>query len=256
MNTAEFEFLVSSAPRQAGRKAEAKALQESGVCMDAELRVARALKFEHALEQAFEIDMPDTLQAKLSALTDVDSAASQAGGRVVLRSRRWLAIAAVSMFAMVAFVGYQGSGQAKNAALAQHCNDHMLHEPFAVSRRTVVPKDLVERMFATNGFATHTADGRNLTALLGDVNYLSPCTVDGKIALHLVVQTTAGPVTVLLMPNAANDGASETRINSSLIRISPLSGAKNSLGAIVLIAETSVSVDAVEARFLKALGAV
>ena len=66
----------------------------------------------------------------------------------------------------------------------------------------------------------------------------------------------AGPVTVLLMPNAASDGASETRISSSLIRISPLSGAKNSLGAIVLIAETSVSVDAVEARFLKALGAV
>ena len=119
-----------------------------------------------------------------------------------------------------------------------------------------MPKDLVERMFAMNGFATHTADGRDLTAALGEVNYLSPCTVDGKTAMHLVVQTDAGPVTVLVMPNVANDGASEVRINSALIRISPLSKAQNSLGAIVLLAESSVSVDAVEARFLKALGAV
>ena len=217
MNTAEFEFLLGSAPRHAGRKAEAKALQESGVCMDAELRLARALKFEHSLEQAFEldIDMPDALQAKLFALTDAHSPAPQAGARGFLRSRRWLAIAAgVSMFAIAAFVGYQGNVQPQNALLAQHCNEHLTHEPFALTRRTVVPKDLVARMFAMNGFATHTADGRNLTALLGDVNYLSPCTVDGKTALHLVVQTTAGPVTVLLMPNAANDGASETRINS------------------------------------------
>ena len=257
MNTAEFEFLLGSAPRHAGHKADAKALQDSGVCMDAELRLARALKFEHALEQAFEIDMPDALQAKLFALTDADGPASQAGARGFLRSRRWLAIAAgVSLFAIAAFVGYPGNLQPQNALLAQHCNEHMAHEPFALTRRTVVPKDLVARMFAMNGFATHTSDGRDLTALLGDVNYLSPCTVEGQTAMHLVVQTANGPVTVLIIPNAANDGASEMRINSSLIRISPLSSVQNSLGAIVLVAETSVSVDAVEARFLKALGAV
>ena len=259
MNTAEFEFLLGSAPRQAERKAEAKALQESGVCMDAELRVARALKFEHALEQAFEldIDMPDALQAKLSALADADSTAPQAGAHGFLRSRQWLVIAAgVSMFAIAAFVGYQGNVQPQNALLAQHCNEHLTHEPFALTRRTVVPKALVERMFAMNGFATHTADGRDLTTLLGDVNYLAPCTVDGKTAMHLVVQTIDGPVTVLVMPNAVNDGASEVRINSALVRISPLSNVPNSLGAIILVAESSVSVDAVESRFLKALGAV
>ena len=259
MNTAEFEFLLGSAPRHAGHKADAKALQDSGVCMDAELRLARALKFEHMLEQAFEIDMPDALQAKLCALAEGDnSAASQTvAARGFSRSRRWQAFAAgVSLFAIAAFVGYPGKLQPQNALLAQHCNEHMAHEPFALTRRTVVPKDLVARMFAMNGFATHTSDGRDLTALLGDVNYLSPCTVEGQTAMHLVVQTANGPVTVLIIPNAANDGASEMRINSSLIRISPLSSVQNSLGAIVLVAETSVSVDAVEARFLKALGAV
>ena len=92
--------------------------------------------------------------------------------------------------------------------------------------------------------------------MLGEINYLSPCTVDGKTAMHLVVQTADGPVTVLVMPKVANDGASEVRINSALVRISPLSKVQNSLGAIILVAESSVSVDAVEARFLKALGAV
>ncbi len=257
MNTVEFESLLGTGPRQAERKAEAKALQAAGVCMDAELRLARALKFEYTLDQAFDIEMPDELQAKLFVLADTDSSLVPKDARRISRSRRWMAIAAgISMFAIAAFVGYQNKVQPQNALLAQYCNEHMAHEPFAVSRRTVVPKDLVERMFAANGFATHTADGRDLTAILGDVNYLSPCTVDGKTAMHLVVQTDSGPVTVLVMPNVANDGASEIRINSALIRISPLSKIPKSKGAIVLVAESSVSVDAVEARFLKALGAV
>ena len=258
MNTAEFELLLGTDPRLAERKVEAKALQQSGECMDAELRLARALKFEHLLDQAFEIELPDALQAKLFAIAQAQvETASSAGSRGVWRSRRWLAIAAgLSMFAIAAFVGYQGNAQPLNARLAEHCNEHMTHEPFAVTRRTVVPNDLVERMFAMNGFATTGPDGRALTAVLGEINYLSPCSVDGKTAMHLVVQTAAGPVTVLVMPDAANDGASEARIDSALIRISPLSNVQNRRGAIAFVAESSVSVDAVEARFLKALGAV
>ena len=258
MNTAEFETLLGTDPRQAERKAEAKALQQNGECVDAELRLARALKFEHTLDQAFEIDMPDALQSTLFAIARADAVmAPSAGANGVWRSRRWLALAAgVSMFAIAAFVGYQGNAQPLNARLAEHCNEHMTHEPFAVTRRTVVPNDLVERMFAMNGFAASRPDGRALTAVLGEVNYLAPCSVDGKIAMHLVVQTAAGPVTVLVMPDAANDGASEVRIDSALIRISPLSNVQNSRGAIAFVAESSVSVDAVEARFLKALGAV
>ena len=253
MNTAEFEFLLGTDPRQAGRKAEAKVLQHSGVCMDAELRLARALKFEHMLDQAFEMALPDELQAKLLAIAEPEVAVAT-GMNGVWRRRRWLAIAAgVSMFVAAAFVNYPGNAQQQNAQLAQHCNEHLSHEPFALSRRTVVPSDLVERMFAMNGFATHGPDGRALTAALGEINYLAPCSVDGKTAMHLVVQTAGGPVTVLVMPNVANDGASEVRINTALVRISPLSKAQ---GAIVLVAESSVSVDAVEARFLKALGAV
>ncbi len=267
MNTAEFEFLLGADPRQTDRKAEAKALQQNGECIDAELRLARALKFEYLLDQALGIDVPDGVQSRLSALADAEvaraptnsPAASQltVARRHVWRSRRWFAIAAgISMFAIAAYVGYHGPAHPQNVLLAQHCNEHMTHEPFALTRRTVVPKDLVERMFAMNGFATHTPDGRDLTTVLGDVNYLSPCTVDGKTAMHLVVQTADGPVTLLVMPKVANDGASEIRINSALVRISPLSSVQNSLGAIVLVAESSVSMDAVEARYLKALGAV
>ena len=200
--------------------------------------------------------LPDELQAKLLAIAEPEVAVAT-GMNGVWRRRRWLAIAAgVSMFVAAAFVNYPGNAQQQNAQLAQHCNEHLSHEPFALSRRTVVPSDLVERMFAMNGFATHGPDGRALTAALGEINYLAPCSVDGKTAMHLVVQTAGGPVTVLVMPNVANDGASEVRINTALVRISPLSKAQNAQGAIVLVAESSVSVDAVEARFLKALGAV
>ena len=41
MKTAEFETLLGTDPRLAERKAEAKALQQNGECVDAELRLAR-----------------------------------------------------------------------------------------------------------------------------------------------------------------------------------------------------------------------
>ncbi len=257
MNTAEFEQRLGHAPRAIERKAEAKALQQSGVCSDAELRLARALKFEQNLSEAFAIDMPADLSATLLAIAGPAIASEpQTSLPSRSRSRRWFAMAAgVSIFAVAAFMANQGQVHPQNALIAQHCNEHLTHEPFALSRRTVVPKDLVARMFAMNGFATQSADGSALTDALGEVNYLSPCTVDGKVAIHMVVQTAGGPVTVLVMPKMANDGASEERINGALIRISPLSKT-TATGAMVLVAESGVSVDAVEARFLKALSAV
>jgi hypothetical protein len=254
VNTAEFEQRLGSAPRAIERKAEAKALQQSGVCADAELRLARALKFEQHLTAAFDIDMPADLAASLlviagPALVPSVQPAAKANQRRVRHA------AGVAIFAVAAFMANQGQMHPQNALLAQHCSEHMTHEPFALSRRTVVPKALVERMFAMNGFATQMPDGRNLTDALGEVNYLSPCTLDGKVAIHMVVQTGSGPVTVMVMPNMTNDGASEERINGALVRVSPLSKVSTQ-GAMVLVAESGVSVDAVEARFLKAFSVV
>jgi Protein of unknown function (DUF3379) len=252
----EFERNLGIDPRNPARKAEAKALQESGACPDAELRLARALKFEQALDRALALPVPTALQKELLQIAGVsqpDAAQSSPGAR---RPRRqWLAIAAsITMLSLALYGGYRVSTQApRNALLVQHCADHMMHEPYALLRREVVPQALVERMFAANGFATTDANGRKLSEQLGAVNYLSPCTVNGKNAIHMVVQTEAGPVTVLVMHEQATDGASESRVGPAMIRVSPLQLTGTKAAAMVLVAESGVSVDKVEARFLQAL---
>lgn len=130
MNTAEFEFLLGTDPRQAGRKAEAKALQQAAVCMDAELRLARALKFEHTLDQAFDIDAPDAFQARLFAIANAEDLVAPV--RTKRGVWRYAIAAGISMFAIAGYVGYQGTVHQQNTVLAQHCNEHMTHEPFAL----------------------------------------------------------------------------------------------------------------------------
>jgi hypothetical protein len=252
----EFERQLGIDPRNPTRRAEAKALQESGACADAELRLARALKFEQALDRALALPMPATLQAELLHIAGVSEPNAAQAAPVAARRRprrQWLAIAASVAMLSLAIYGYRITQAPRNAQLVQHCAEHMMHEPYALLRHEVVPQALVERMFAADGFATTDANGRKLSELLGEVNYLSPCTVNGKDAIHIVVQTEAGPVTVLVMHEQATDGASESRVGPAMIRVSPiqLPGAKTA--AMVLVAESGVSVDKVEARFLQAL---
>lgn len=251
----EFIQLLGSEPRSAQRKLEAKALQLSGACADAELRLARALKFEQQLDRALQIDMPPALQAQLLTIGAGEAASSGATVRTTTR-RRWLALAAgVSMLAVGALGGYylQIHGSARNSALVQGCNEHLSHEPFALVRTEIVPKALVQRMLIANGFDEHDAQGRPMSEALGEVNYLAPCSVGGVAAMHLVVQTHEGPVTVLLMRKQRTEGASESRIGAVVARVSPLG---QNLGAMVLLAESGVALDRIEARFLGALNSV
>jgi hypothetical protein len=252
----EFESNLGIDPRNPARKFEAKALQESGACPDAELRLARALKFEQALDRALALPMPATLQKELLQIAGVSEpdAARSTPVHSVRPRRQWLAIAAsVAMLSLALYGGYHHTQTPRNAQLVQHCADHMMHEPYALLRHEVVPQALVERMFAANGFASTDANGRKLSEQMGTINYLAPCTVNGKTAIHMVVQTESGPVTVLVMNEQATDGASESRVGPAMIRVSPLQlpGAKTA--AMVLVAESGVSVDKVEARFLQAL---
>ena len=253
----EFMQQLGSDPRTPQRKLEAKALQHSGACPDAELRLARALKFEQLLDRALHVEPPPELTAQLLAITAAESSATRdeiatpTGTR-----RRWLALAAgVSMLALGGLGGYymHQAGGARNSALVQNCSDHLSHEPFALVRTEVVPKALVQRMLVANGFDEKDAQGRLMSEALGDINYLAPCSVGGVLAMHMVVQTSEGPVTVLLMRKQRTEGASESYVGSAVARVSPLNSASQSSGAMVLLAESGVALDRIEARFLGAL---
>lgn len=247
----EFMQQLGINPRAPHLKQDAQALQANGSCLDAELRLARALRFEHALDRALALELPEDLQAPLLAISEpayrkTNTAMNQA-------RRGWLTLAAgVSMLALGALGGYywHEPTNSRNASLVQHCNEHLSHEPFALVRTEIVPKALVQRMLLANGFDANDALGRPVSDALGEVNYLAPCSVNGVAAMHMVVQTAEGPVTVLLMRQQRTDGVSETRIGSVVARVSPLG---QHVGAMVLLAESGAALDRVEARFLGAL---
>lgn len=254
MTQDDFIQQLGSEPRAPQRKLDAKALQLSGACPDAELRLARALKFEQLLDRALQLESPPALQAQLLAIAEDDDQVRASA--VNSKPRRWLSLAAgISILALGAMGGYylhsQGSGS--NSTLVQICNEHLSHEPFALVRTEIVPKALVQRMLVANGFDAQDAQGRPMSEALGDVNYLAPCSVAGAAAMHMVVQTHDGPVTVLLMRKQRTEGASESRMGSVLARVSPLG---KDLGAMVLLAESGVALDRIEARFLSALNTV
>ena len=255
MTQEQFMQQLGSDPRAPQRKLDAKSLQASGECPDAELRLARALKFEQLLDRALTVEPPSALQAQLLAISvDASNLAAAATNKgVPIMRRRWMALAAgVSMLALGAVGGYYMhlGGGARNSTLVQNCNDHLSHEPFALVRTEIVPKALVQRMLVANGFDEKDAQGRLMSEAVGDVNYLAPCSVNGVTAMHMVVQTGDGPVTVLLMRKQRTEGASESHIGSAVARVSPLG---QNLGAMVLLAESGVALDQIEARFLGAL---
>jgi Protein of unknown function (DUF3379) len=237
------ERLLSN-PRDPSLKSLATELPEG------ELLLARALKFEHQIERALQFPIADAeqaaLQARLSAIAAHDAFNVPARNPI----RHWLlAAAAISAIGLGAYL-LNAPNLAFNQALAKHCVEHLNHEPFALTRTQVVPANLVARMLQTSGFATSDAMAKAQADSIGPVNYLMPCEVDGMNAMHLVVQTASGPVTVMLVPEAKLVRASESQIGAARVRLSPLAPG---VGAVVLLAESGVMVEAIEDRFVRAL---
>jgi hypothetical protein len=106
--------------------------------------------------------------------------------------RRWLALAA--SIAGGVMIGSLLWVSAPRASLAADVAKHMGHEP-GVMVSTSKPEDAstVERVFERGGI--------RLRGNAGMVSYAQTCRFRGEKVPHLVVQTDAGPVTVMVLRN-------------------------------------------------------
>jgi hypothetical protein len=77
-------------------------------------------------------------------------------------------------------------------SLASAVVAHMAHEPGAWSTTTVLPEAAVDAVMARSGV--------RLAHDLPDVTYANSCWFRSRHVPHLVVQTSDGPVTVLVLP--------------------------------------------------------
>lgn len=105
--------------------------------------------------------------------------------------RRWLALAA-SIVGGVA-IGSLLWVSSPRESLATALVEHMDHEPEALASANPADPSRVERVLERGGI--------RLKPGIGTVSYASTCPFRGRRVPHLVVQTEAGPVTVMVLGN-------------------------------------------------------
>ena len=160
-------------------------------CHDCTRYMAQVQRFEERLGRALRVDVdaPKKQAQPPRTLFSTRRWASARASRARLR-RRWVAAAASLLLAVMvggglwlAFPGY---------SLAAAVVEHMAGEPNAWARTDVpVPQPMLDAVLRESHI--------RLKGDAGLVSYASSCAFRGHQVPHLVVQTAAGPVTVMVL---------------------------------------------------------
>jgi hypothetical protein len=151
----------------------------------------RLLRFESRLERALRVALPPEMSLPTEVPLPADNVVPlRARSPRAARRKGWLAMAASVLLAVVVAGGLWLS--APGPSLAADVVTHMREEPQAW-RRTDVPVQ-------TSKLENVLRDSHlRLAAGTGTVSYANSCGFRGHRVPHLVVQTEAGPVTVMVL---------------------------------------------------------
>lgn len=155
--------------------------------------------------------------------------------RPVLRP---LALAA-SVAGVALLVGILWVGVPRQS-LAGAVVEHMAHEPDAWSRAAAMPAAAVAPVLARSDLRLR--DG------LPGITYANSCWFRGRFVPHLVVQTSGGPVTIMVLPN--EDVPSRVRFDEDGYRGVLVPAGK---GSIAVLARDGADVEAVVSQALAAV---
>jgi Protein of unknown function (DUF3379) len=167
-------------------------------CHDCTLYSERLLRFESRLERALRVGPASAgvdLASEVVSSSDNVVPLRARSSRTGLRSRKgWLAMAASAVMALAVAGGLWLS--APGASLAADVVTHMREEPQAWRRTDVpVPGSTLESVLRDSHLRLAAGAG----AGAGMVSYASSCRFRGHHVPHLVLQTDAGPVTVMVL---------------------------------------------------------
>jgi hypothetical protein len=216
MNCEEYRQAIAADPSRDDGDEHVRACPDCRAYRD-ELRA-----LDQKIGRALQISVP---VLRMPDLPDIDTT-----GIVALPVRRrftspaWLAVAATVVLA--AFVGIRMiGGNVTYASLADEIVAHLDHEPYALR---VVDKPVSERRLAK----VVPANVASMNHDAGLITYAQTCVINGKEVPHLVVQGERGPVTILLLPDEAIDGAVELEGESINGVLLPVGG-----GSVAIIGE-------------------
>jgi len=181
MNCLDFRRRVGAEPFAAGEDIAAHR-RECAACArhQDELQSMDAL-----IKRALAVDL-----ARIGEAKSVERLPGPAPAR-----RRLLAIAASLVVGLA--VGFALLVSAPRTSVAREVIDHILHEPGAMDAATPIsPGELAGVL---------DPDGTRLRPEAGDVTFAARCVFDGRVVPHLVVRTSDGPVTVLMLRHRSLD---------------------------------------------------
>jgi hypothetical protein len=167
-------------------------------CHDCTAYTEQLLRFESRLDRALRV----AAEVEDNRSPAVPPAAQAQAARARRLPRRWFAAAASVLLAAVVAGGLWLA--APGPSLAADVVSHMAEEPQAWARTDIpVPQPKLEKVLSES----HV----RLKGDPGLVSYASSCEFRGHLVPHLVVQTEAGPVTVMVLTHEAS--RSSTRFN-------------------------------------------
>jgi Protein of unknown function (DUF3379) len=167
-------------------------------CHDCTVFSGRLLRFESRLERALRVAVPSEAARQPDVVPPPNTVVPlrAKSPRAALRSpayrKGWLAMAASVLMALVVAGGLWLS--APGPSLAADVVTHMSEEPQAWRRTDVpVPNSMLEDVLRDSHLRLATGAGT------GIVSYANSCRFRGHQVPHLVIQTEAGPVTVMVL---------------------------------------------------------
>jgi hypothetical protein len=232
MNCLEFRRHLASDPR--ARQVDFIAHREQcGRCAEAQ---ARALAFEDRLGRSLAVPVPEGLSDRVLLRQSTVALRERRQGH---RATAWR-IAAV--LALGIGVGSLWVVSAPVQALPALAVGHLSHEPHALKATATVSLSELRARFAAREVG--------LVDDPGPVNYLNPCRLGRQSALHMVVQTADGPVTVYYVVGRVEPDRSNWQRDGLMGRSVPARD-----GTLVLLASSDRAFDALERNWIRALGA-
>lgn len=168
---------------------------------------------EHRLHEVARVPVPEGLAEQIILRHRQPRWFSPGGWNLQWFSRNAMALAAGAVLAVSALVGYNTIETSRNE-LAASFVAHVESEPEVLRANEYVEPARIRQAFARYG--------GELEGTIGEVRHLGRCPIDGVLADHILVQTTHGPATLILIPERRANLSSPRTLDGYAVVIVPL----------------------------------
>ncbi len=154
--------------------------------------VAQQRAFEQRLSETLNIKTPDNLADRII----LNQQLSEYKSRQQKRQKKWfVGSIAASLFAIALGFALWTPGNVDGKQLTEQVIKHYYQDTHALNVTMDVPKNNIDSMLASYG--------GKLDNPIGKVAFLGHCIIGGHTGVHLVLDTSQGQVTVLILPTQA-----------------------------------------------------